>query len=149
MRALLALPLLLALGLSGCSSDDSTGDGGDPTTPAPTTTGGMMDHTAKTHDVTIQGSQFVNGTLTIYMGDTVRWTHNDGNTPHTVSSASGSAESFDSHPNCAAGVPVGAVCMVQGSPAFEHRFENAGEFGYRCKVHSSMTGTVTVLEHTM
>ena len=149
MRTLTVAALLLALALAGCSSDDTNGT--DSSTDGPMTTG-MMDHTPKMHSVSLTGSQFVNASVEVYVGDKVMWTHADGTTAHTVTSDSGSAEAFDSHPNCApaggVGVPVGQVCMVDGG-TFEHPFQNAGSFGYHCKVHSGMTGTVTVLEHPM
>lgn len=144
MRILLVASLLALV--AGCT--------GTTTTTSTTTTGmAGMDHggghmMAKTVDVEIKGNKFVNQTVTVYVGDTVRWTHRDGNVPHNVVADDGS---FDSHPNCAAtvpvGVPVSQVCMVEGNPAYTRLFDKAGSVPYNCRVHPSMTGTVEVLAH--
>ncbi|MFO1533004.1 MAG: plastocyanin/azurin family copper-binding protein [Thermoplasmatota archaeon] len=142
MRTLFVVSLLLALTLAGCSSSDSNSTSSGPTSGA--TTSPTMNMTAMTYQVSIAGSKFVNGTLSVHVGDTVKWTHADGNTPHTVTADDGS---FDSSPQCApaggVGVPLGQVCMVNGS-TFEQKFTKAGTFAYHCKVHASMTGTITV-----
>lgn len=144
MRTLL-FPAVLALALAGCASSSST---------TSTTTGssmaGMHMMAAKTWDVAMQGNKFVNATVTIYEGDSVRWTHMDGMTvPHNVAADDGS---FDSNPNCDSTVPVGVpasqVCMV-GGQSYVHLFGKVGTFTYKCRVHASMgmTGTVVVLAH--
>ena len=141
MRAFAIATALIAVTFAGCAADET----GTTTTDAPTitTTTQMMDHTPRTHAVALQGSAFVNASLTVMMGDSVQWTHSDGTTAHTVTADDGS---FDSSPNCAAGVPVGQVCMVDGS-TFSQTFQKAGTVKYHCKVHSGMTGTITVQDH--
>ena len=139
------LPLLaiLVLGLAGCATPSST---------TTTTTG--MDHEhmhmmmAKTVDVAMKGDKFVNDTVTIYQGDTVRWTHMDGmTTPHNVVADDGS---FDSNPNCASTIPIGVpasqVCMV-GGQTYMHTFDKVGTVTYKCRVHANMKGTVVVRAH--
>lgn len=164
MRAALAALLLLAA-LSGCSGDGGgQGDGAEGSTTssdgsatmatspsggtsaaggsttATTTTASASTTTSgapagpQTHQRDIQGNAFVDGTFTVRAGDTVRWTQRDS-VPHSVTADGGA---FDSNP---VGCPP--VCMVSGQ-SFAHTFEAAGEFPYHCKVHPSMTGTITV-----
>lgn len=86
-----------------------------------------------TWEVTIAGSAFVDGSITVQQGDTVRWVHQDGQTPHTVTADDGT---FDSGP----------VYMVEtpGADTYEYTFDAVGAFDYHCEVHPSMTGTITV-----
>ncbi|MHB8634063.1 MAG: cupredoxin domain-containing protein [Thermoplasmatota archaeon] len=137
MRSGFALAVLVLL-FAGCSSKPA------PSSSVPATSTMEPMAMQQVHNVTIQGTAFVNGSFTIHVGDVVHWVHNDGQTGHSVTSDAGDPESFDSSPNCAANVPVGQVCMVQGS-TFDHAFAKAGTYGYHCKVHSSMTGTITVI----
>lgn len=69
--------------------------------------------------------------ITIGPGDTVRWTWTD-EIPHSVTSKSGSQEDFDS------GILTGI-----GSQ-FSFTFNQIGVNDYKCEVHSSMEGTITV-----
>ena len=103
----------------------------------------MMDHSSKTVDVVLQGNQFVNSTITIYEGDTVRWTHNDGMIGHNVASDN---PAFNSHPNCALPVLPAPLCMADGEVYTQH-FGEVGDVAYVCEVHSGMTGTIRVLAH--
>tara|TARA_R110000751_G_scaffold233903_4_gene335037 strand:+ start:52566 stop:53219 length:654 start_codon:yes stop_codon:yes gene_type:complete len=77
------------------------------------------------------GISNANASITIEPGDTVRWTWTD-EVPHSVTSDSGSQESFDS------GILTGA-----GSQ-FSYTFTQVGVNPYECDVHSSMEGTITV-----
>ncbi len=88
-----------------------------------------------TWEVTIQGNDFVDGSLTVQKGDTVRWLHRDGTTPHTVTADNGE---FDS------GTPN--MIQVAGLDTFEFTFDAVGNFPYHCEVHPSMTDAITVLE---
>src|SRR5215213_877884 len=71
-------------------------------------------------------------------GDTVVWTWLGPAGDHSVSSDPGQAESFDSDP--------GRTTRIAHPPGFtfSHRFTRAGVFTYRCRVHTAMTGKVTV-----
>lgn len=147
MRTLLLVGLVLTLTLAGCSSKSNS------TTSTTTTTDHMtgnmtgMHMGAKIVEVHMLGNTFVNGTQTIYMGDKVHWVDDDAApTAHSVTSDATGV--FDSSPNCSAGVPLSQVCMVKGS-TFDYTFEKAGNFPYHCKVHASMTGSITVLSHNM
>jgi plastocyanin len=70
--------------------------------------------------------------LTIHVGDNVTWTNN-ANTVHTVSSDSGSNESFLS------------PALSKGD-TYTHQFNKIGTFTYHCSIHPSMTGTIIVIE---
>lgn len=72
-----------------------------------------------------------NASVTIEPGDTVRWTWTDA-MPHSVTSASGSQENFDS----------GILTGMGAQYAFT--FTQVGVNPYRCMVHSNMQGTITV-----
>jgi plastocyanin len=140
MRALL-FPAVLALALAGCASTSTT---------TTTTTSGMpgMDHmhmAAKTVEVAMKGNKFVNDTVMVYVGDTVKWTNQDM-VGHTVTATSGA--SFDSNPNCAAPVPAAAVCTAPGG-TYTFLAEKAGDIAYHCKVHQGMTGKIMVMDHPM
>ena len=90
-----------------------------------------------THDVEVQDNAYAPASITITEGDTVRWTQT-GDNPHSVTSSDGSAEQFDSHPNCT------PLCMMNGD-TYEHTFDEAGSFSYQCDVHgAAMSGTVVV-----
>lgn len=69
---------------------------------------------------------------TIDVGDTVMWMWTDAGMPHTVTSLAGAHESFNS------GTLTGA------GQNFSHTFTTAGVSGYRCLIHPSMQGTITV-----
>lgn len=141
MRPALSVVLVLAiLALAGCSgAPQSTSTSGTSATSSSSTSGSA----SLTYNVTIKGTAFVNGTLTIHAGDSVDWANADGPTPHSVTSDAGDPEAFDSSPNCRVGVPLSQVCMVSGDH-FTYTFKAAGTYGYHCKVHDTMKATVTV-----
>jgi plastocyanin len=87
-----------------------------------------------TAHVSIVDFGFSPATITVTAGTTVIWT-DTGASIHSVTSDSGA---FDSSPTC----PTGP-CINPGS-SFSHLFAQAGQFGYHCRVHSFMTGTVIV-----
>ena len=88
-----------------------------------------------TKDVTVEDFDFSPANITITQGDRVTWTFEGEN--HSVTSDSDSAEKFDSDP----GNPFP---LHPAGTKYSHDFFKAGSFSYHCKVHSSMTGTVTV-----
>lgn len=90
------------------------GFGAAPTAPAGTS-------------VRMAGSRFEPSTLTIAVGDTVRW-FNDDALPHTVSATDRSWDSGNLAPG----------------QAFEHRFEAAGSYPYLCRYHPGMVGSIEV-----
>ena len=111
-----------ALIFAGCS--DSTYGGGASCTPTAT-------------QVCMAGSQFSPTTLTITHGTMVTW-RNGATVGHTVTSATGSADTYDSG-------------NVGSSGTFSHTFATAGPYQYYCKIHGAngapptgMHGTITV-----
>ncbi|MAP79989.1 MAG: hypothetical protein CL526_02755 [Aequorivita sp.] len=77
------------------------------------------------------GIPYADASITIEPGDTVRWTWTD-DVPHSVTSDSGSQESFDS------GILTG------NGTQFSYTFTQVGVNDYECDVHSNMEGTITV-----
>lgn len=90
-------------------------------------------------EVRISGFDFAPSTVSVDPGDTVTWRWAGPDTNHSVTASSGQEESFDSDPGR---VPNSADHPPGDS--FEHTFTRVGSFRYRCKVHSSMQGTVAV-----
>ncbi len=78
--------------------------------------------------VTIVSRAYQPAALTIEAGQTVTWT-NRGFTPHTVTALGGE---FDSG-------------RLNVGESFKVTFSTPGSFAYKCEVHPSMRGTVTVL----
>jgi len=79
--------------------------------------------------------QFSPATLTVAAGTTVTW-ENGGGGAHTVTSATGSADSYD---------------MALAAGTVSHQFTVAGTYNYYCKNHgvngtppTGMHGTITV-----
>lgn len=68
--------------------------------------------------------------LIIDAGDTVIWTFTDG-APHSVTSDTGSNETFDSG-------------TLDAGSTYQYTFTEAGVNDYHCEVHPSMVGTITV-----
>ena len=77
--------------------------------------------------VSIQDFSFQPATLSVPVGASVTWTNND-TTSHTVTADDGS---FDSGP-------------VAPGMTFTQVFATAGTFTYHCKIHPSMTASITV-----
>jgi len=82
---------------------------------------------AADHAVAIAGFAFSPKDVTVTVGDTVTWTNSDA-TAHTATADDGS---FDTGTIGANGTGTAT-------------FSTAGSFPYHCKIHSSMTGTITV-----
>lgn len=153
MRALIAALLFATIALTGCfggdgEDDDDHMDGMDDgmnQTSTQTATGQPRDPV--TWDLDVADNSFPDGSITIQVGDTVRWTQS-GSNPHTVTADD---DSFDSHPDCNSFQDslVPGTCMGQDD-TFEHTFDTVGEVGYHCKVHGSpgsgMSATITVAE---
>lgn len=151
MRRLVAVAMLASLALAGCS--DPGGDGDPPTTSdsgspsasvsvslsatdsssssstSASPTPSAEPRPAQVFDIDIEGNDFVDGSLTVQRGDTVRWTQRDL-AQHTVTQDDGA---FDS----------GTMTVL--SAPFEVTFDEAGDFPYHCDIHASMTDTITVV----
>src|SRR5207247_9756287 len=68
---------------------------------------------------TVGGSQFNPTSLTVTAGTTVTWQNGDG-VPHTVTSATGSADTYD---------------MALAAGTVSHQFITAGTYNFYCKNH--------------
>jgi plastocyanin len=112
---LLAVSVLAVFTMSGCSKNDY---GSNPPPNNNTTPG----------SVTISNFSFSPTSVTINVGDKVKWTNND-DVSHTVTSNTGSE--------------LNSSLFSKGQ-TFEHTFTTAGTFTYHCTPHPTMTGTVVV-----
>jgi plastocyanin len=101
---------------------------------------GVLAAPAHAADVSIKNFSFMPSAITVTQGDTVKWTWAGPDTNHSVTANSGQAESWDSDPT---GTPV-TINHTTGD-TFSHTFNTTGTFTYFCKVHSYMTGKVTVV----
>jgi len=79
--------------------------------------------------VTIQNFAFSPAALTVKVGTEVTWTNQDS-TAHTVTFDTGGATSDN----------------LAQSATYKQTFSTAGTLTYHCKIHSTMTGTVTVTQ---
>lgn len=92
---------------------------------------------AATVSVSIGDNFYSPATVTVSVGDTVRWTNN-GQAPHSVTADNGS---FDSSPGCPQDI---AACLGNGD-TYSRTFAATGSFSYYCTVHGqTMSGTVVV-----
>ena len=78
--------------------------------------------------VSMSGSAFTPGDVTVLTGETVSWTNHDNRT-HTATAIDGS---FDSG-------------GVAGGASFSRRFDQPGVVAYRCRLHRFMRGSVQVV----
>jgi plastocyanin len=137
MRHLIALGLCLAL-LAGCAADEpepSATDDATDTSLAEDEPGDGADEpdgsdepaTAGETTVSIGDFFFEPEVTSVGVGDTVTWTH-DGDLTHNVTSSDGSFASDN----------------LGSGDTFDHTFETAGTFEYRCTLHGQMVATVEV-----
>ena len=93
-------------------------------------------------EVILQGVRYVPRDITVTVGTTVTWVHQDSGLYHHVGADDGS---WDSNPTC--GHPRG-MCM-RGGDMYQHTFLSAGTYGYHCRLHGSpgegMAGVVRVV----
>jgi plastocyanin len=121
----------LALLVAACSGGATTAPTAAAGTPAGSAAAGSP--AAGGSAVSIVDFAFNPTTLTVAKGTSVTWT-NTGTSGHTVSADDKSFDSDASNTN---------ATLANGA-TFSHTFDTAGTFAYHCKVHSSMTGTITV-----
>ena len=72
--------------------------------------------------------------LTVAVGDTLRWTNRDRQ-EHTTTSTEGEWDS---------GTLLQAFEQGGVGGMFDHTFTTVGTFAYICTIHPQMTGTITV-----
>ncbi len=114
-----ALLIILGLIFVFSCSKKSTGSGGS----------GII--FSSTPNITILGG--ANGSFSprndsVAVGTTITWTMSTS-TPHTVTSNQ---------------VGLFASGTLSNGDTFTHTFNTAGDFGYRCSIHPSMTGLIRV-----
>jgi plastocyanin len=80
----------------------------------------------RTHEVAMQGVQFVPATLKVRRGDTVVWINRDA-FAHTATAAG----AFDSK-------------SIAEGKSWRYRADRAGTFAYVCTLHPTMKGTLEV-----
>ena len=78
-------------------------------------------------DVLVQNNLFNPSSFTVATGSAVTWAWDSNGESHSVT--------FNDQP---------IDSDIQTSGTFQHTFSTAGTFAYHCKVHSNMTGTITV-----
>ena len=102
------------------------------------TAGIQFSNAQATHDVTASGMTFSPSSITIDIGDTVRWTNTSGT--HNVNGTTGT---FPSNPE-SFGNSLGTGWV------YKHKFTIAGTYLYHCNQHfgSGMTGSLTVVDAT-
>ena len=128
----LVLTAIIGMTLLGaCSSDDSGSDSAATTAGAAaganTTSGSGGEATGDGASVVASDLAFNPAELTVAVGETITFTNNDG-FAHTFTADNGE---FDSD-------------NVDSGGTFEYTPEAAGEIPFHCKIHSNMTGTITV-----
>jgi len=101
----------------------------DTTYNTPGSGGGPKGTGPGTNEVWIQGMAFSPADITVTAGTTITWTNKE-NLPHTVTRTD-SPGSFDSG-------------TLGNNGIFSLKFNTVGTFTYFCKIHSTMTGSVTV-----
>ncbi|NUO85565.1 MAG: cupredoxin family copper-binding protein [Cupriavidus sp.] len=79
------------------------------------------------HQVVMEGTAYVPQTLSVRPGDVVVWVNRDP-FPHTVTASAGG---FDSN-------------TVAPGKSWRYTARKAGVFPYRCTLHPTMTGTLSV-----
>lgn len=84
---------------------------------------------AASANVTIDEFKFQPATVTITVGDTVTWTNDQADVPHTATAKTGAT--FDS----------GSLAT---GDTYSETFDTAGTISYFCKIHPNMTGTIVV-----
>jgi plastocyanin len=88
--------------------------------------------------VSISNLAYSPGSVVVHPGDTVTWTNKD-QIAHSVTADDGSFDAAG--PLC--GPSITLNCLQPGQ-SYSHPFASSGTFGYHCRVHSSMHGTVVV-----
>lgn len=132
---------VLALGAvvmaMACGGDSATGN----KTPPPPPPG--------THDVTVKDFSFSPASITIKVGESIRWT-NSGPSIHDVVGDDGSWDSQHLAPPGSTTDAYGGQTSTPGA-SFSHTFTQAGTYTYHCSLHppsspayANFTGTVIV-----
>jgi plastocyanin len=117
----LALTVIALAALVGCSSTPAA----TAPTPAPAPATGGSGSSGGAQAVSIANFAFTPADLSVKVGDTVTWTNND-NVAHTVTFSSFASD------------------QLAPGATYSHKFDTAGSFDYKCSIHPSMLGKITV-----
>jgi plastocyanin len=117
----------LVLAMAACSSDDSGNGGGNGGTPAEDTGGGDTGGAGGGADLTAAGSAWDPTELEVASGDSITVQNDDG-FDHTFT-----VEKTDIDQDLAPGSSTDVSIDL-----------DAGDYGFMCTIHPSMTGTLTV-----
>lgn len=99
--------------------------------PAKTDQTGESENTVATDVVKISDFAFTPANITVKKGDTVTWSNEDNVAHKIVESDDRDGPSSDE---------------LQKGDTYTFTFNDVGTFKYKCSIHPSMTGTVTVTE---
>lgn len=141
MRPSVAIPaaLTLALFVSGCGTANAPGPQPDVRASAQPETEGQSRGAPA---IEVVDTAFEPTTITIKLGETVRW-RQTGVQPHSVTASDGS---FDSSPDCS---PISTQSCLSEGGTFAFVPARAGTYTYYCRVHGlpdgqGMSGTLVV-----
>ncbi len=137
-RTRLYVPLLALAILAGCASTGGTttsggGSSASPTaTSAPTATATTNANATTVKIIGASGNySFQPASVTIKVGSTVMWVNNSS-VPHTSTSDSGSAVTWDSS------------AISTGGGSYSFTFSKPGTYAYHCSFHPFMHGVIVV-----
>lgn len=121
----------LVLGLSGACASTPEQPAADGDAPA---------------EVEVVNIAFAPAAITIDTGTEVVWTNQDESVHHTVTSGMPGDNGVPGVSKAKKARPDGAFDgdLPDASSDFAFRFDEAGTYGYFCKIHPSMTGEVIV-----
>jgi plastocyanin len=121
---LLALTALVAAGCGGSSKNDSSSSSSSPAS-APTTSTSSGGGGGKTVVIAMKNIAFKPQTVTVKVGDTVKW------------------ENQDSAPHDVVGGPIKSNTFGNGG-SFTYKPTKAGKISYVCTIHPGMAGVLNV-----
>jgi plastocyanin len=105
---------------------------------SPTTTNNASQVSIVKGATTLGNKAFSPNHIKIKVGSTIIWTNDDSNI-HTVTSGvpntANVGQVFDS----------GLTSLISPSKTYSHKFTNAGEFSYFCRIHPNMVGEIEVV----
>jgi plastocyanin len=132
LPTLIGLFIAASLALAACGTSSTPAPAATATPPASAPASAAASSgggAAGASAVTIQNFAFNPPALTVKVGTEVTWTNQDS-TAHTVTFDTGGATSDN----------------LAQSATYKQTFSTAGTLTYHCKIHSTMTGTVTVTQ---
>lgn len=91
--------------------------------------------------VTVANTDFSPDSVSITAGGTVRWIFTGPDLNHSVTSAPGSPQAFESDPG-------NDAPLHTAGQTFDVTFPAAGSYAYSCRIHPAMTGIVDVTAAT-